>query len=69
MAWLEQCNIGPSSRYHYLSTLHGLYKFAEDYRHGKNDPTKRIPRPRLPRGVPHPIDDDDLHRALAGAPK
>jgi site-specific recombinase XerD len=68
-AFLETANIGASSRYHYISTLHCLYHWAENYGHSKHDPTKRVPRPRMPRGIPHPIDDDDLKRALAGARK
>src|SRR5690606_22330993 len=48
-----------------LSHLAGFYRWCvvEGYR--DDDPTMRVPRPKLPRNLPHPIPEDDLARAIA----
>ena len=59
--------LAPRTRYMYISTLHGLFEWAVIYGLLDRDPTMRVVRPRLPRAVPHPIQDDDLRTLLATA--
>lgn len=50
-----------------LSHLAGFFKWAvvEGYR--DDDPTMRVPRPKLPRGLPNPIPEEDFIRAVDAA--
>lgn len=66
--WLDTRNLCPRSRTSYLSTLHCFYAWAVDEGFRPDDPTSRIRRPKLPRLVPRPIEDDDLRHALRVAP-
>lgn len=66
--WLDVLHIGPRARTCYISTLHNFYQWAVAEGFRKDDPTVRIVRPRMPRLVPRPIDDESLELALAVAP-
>lgn len=50
-----------------LAHLAGFFKWAVMEGHRPDDPMLKVPRPRLPRGMPNPISEDDLSRAIATA--
>lgn len=52
-----------------LAHLRGFYKWAVIHDLRIDDPTIKIPRPRLPRNLPRPMPEDDLAKAIAGAPE
>lgn len=49
----------------YLSHIAAFFRWAADEDVVPGDPTRRIVRPRVKPGRPHPIDTDDLRRALS----
>lgn len=65
--FLDGRRLGPKARYRAISNLHAFYKWARREGLTVDDPTERIDRPRLPVGVPRPISDDHLARAIADA--
>lgn len=65
--FLDACDLGPRSRYTYLSTLTTFYAWAVDEGHAIVNPAATIRRPRQPRLVPRPIDTEDLVLALKAA--
>lgn len=67
-AWMDTRCLSPRTRYHYVSTLHGLFDWAVKYERLDRDPTLTVVRPRFPRSVPRPIPDAELLHALAVAP-
>lgn len=66
--WLDTRKLCPRSRSSYLSALHVFYAWCVDEGFRTDDPTSRIRRPKLPRLVPRPIEDEDLTHALRVAP-
>lgn len=52
------------SRYSVVTTLHVFYKWAQREGLTKRDPTVLVERPRIPTGLPRPIDDTGLMLAL-----
>lgn len=66
-AFLATRNIGPRGRYHYLSHISCFYQWAIDEDLASTDPTRKIPRPKLPDNLPRPITDDELTAALEAA--
>lgn len=52
----------------YLVHLRAFYKWAVDEELLPVDPTRKVVGPVVKRGVPRPMSEDDLGRALAGAP-
>lgn len=65
--WLDAQRISIRSRAAYLSHLHAFYAWMVVAGHRADDPTTRIPKPRLPRKLPRPIADADLEVALTMA--
>lgn len=57
----------PRTRYVKISTAHRFYTWAADEGLISEIPTRRIPRPKLPRLKPHPIKEADLARAILAA--
>lgn len=51
-----------------LAHLRGFYKWMLIEGHRADDPTVRVPRPKLPRRLPRPIPEADLRRAVEMAP-
>lgn len=67
--WLDATRITkPASRRSYLSWLAGYYRWATLEGLLEQDPTVRIARPYVPQGLPHPISEADLERALEASP-
>lgn len=67
-AWLDSLALVARSRTKYISHLHAFYECMIRAGHTDTDPTVRIPRPKLPRLLPRPIDTVDLRTALEEAP-
>lgn len=65
--FLDGRNIGARTRYTWISHLHCLYSWAIDQEMVTFDPTARIVRPRLRRGLPRPASSAELRAALKGA--
>ncbi len=65
--FLDTRGLAPNSRYAWLSHLHCFYTWAADEDLIVKIPTRGIARPKISRGLPRPIADDDLAVALARA--
>jgi integrase len=58
----------PWTKANYAMHMRGFYGWA----HGKylqTDPTEEMAKPRTPGGVPNPVTDEELERALARSPE
>jgi site-specific recombinase XerD len=66
--FVDRRKLGARARYHYISTIHGLFEWAVIYGHTTTDVTLRVVRPRFPRSIPRPIADVDLRQLIDGAP-
>jgi len=64
---LDERNVAPRTRYHWISHLHSFCSGAVAHGHLSPDPTATLIRPRLPQLLPRPISDADLAMALACA--
>lgn len=62
--YLDRLDIEPRSRYQWISDLHRFYSWAIVWGHLSEDPTLRVPRPRLRRRLPRPIGTGDLVQAI-----
>lgn len=59
--------IQPESKAAYIGHLRGFYRWALRQAIISEDPTVLLERPKIGKGVPHPIAEDDLARALREA--
>lgn len=66
-AWWDSLTIGAGARIAYLSHLSSFYRWLIYDRLRDDDPTVRLIRPRVHRGLPRPIGDASLDRALGAA--
>jgi integrase/recombinase XerD len=66
-AWLDSRALSPRGRLAYLQRLAAFFRWAMDEGLAATDPTRRIPRPRLPRRLPRPVETAALARALLTA--
>lgn len=58
----------PATKRVYLAHLRSFYRWAVDEDLIEHDPTRKVVAPTLKRGVPRPISEADLARALDTAP-
>lgn len=60
-------DLAPESRRAYRGHLRGFYTWAvtEEFVHA--DPTAKLPAVRVPRGLPRPVPDEDLAKAVGNA--
>ena len=65
--WLDSRDLCAKSRSVWLSHLHTFYAFCLAEGLADADPTAKIRPPKLRRGLPRPISDGDLARALEAA--
>jgi integrase len=63
-SWWESLTVGPGSRAAYAAHVSSFYRWLVRYRHRDDDPTERLVRPRLHRGLPRPIAEHQLSHAL-----
>ncbi|HEY5025390.1 MAG TPA: tyrosine-type recombinase/integrase [Acidimicrobiales bacterium] len=66
-AWLDSLKVGGTARRAYTSHLHAFYTWAQDEGLVSQVATARIRRPKERIGLPRPIPDVDLARALSAA--
>lgn len=59
--------LSPASRRAYAGTFRSFYRYLRDEGLREDDPTEKLPRFRVPAGVPRPVDDAELALALAQA--
>jgi integrase len=62
--WLDTLDIAANTRYWHLSNFATFYAWAVRQELTSHDPTSTIVRPRYRRGLPRPISDDGLARAI-----
>lgn len=62
--WLDSRTISARTRYTDISHVAAFFHWAIRDGHATVNPTERIDRPKVPAGIPRPIDTDDLRRAL-----
>jgi len=65
--FLDGRNVGPKTRYAWLSHLHSFYVWAIREDLTTHDPTLKIVRPKVRRGLPRPANVDELRQALGVA--
>ncbi|MBB2894561.1 tyrosine-type recombinase/integrase [Flexivirga oryzae] len=54
-----------SSRATYRAHLAAFYGWMQDTEHRTDNPAMKLPKPRVPRAVPHPVTPDEVTRILA----
>ncbi len=64
----DALNVTAASRVAYGAHVSGFYRWALRERYRADDPTIRMDRPRIRRGLPHPMDSTELRRAIDYAP-
>jgi integrase/recombinase XerC len=67
-AWLDRTPLVARTRYSYLSHLSAFYDWTQATGRTDGNPARKIPRPKLRRGLPRPIDPGDLAHAVRQAP-
>lgn len=66
--WLSRPDLKPATRKAYRSHVRAYFRWLVEEGLREDDPSYRIPAVRVPRGMPRPIQSDDLALALAVAP-
>jgi integrase len=66
--WAARTSHAPASRANDLANLRSFYRWAKRWEYRDDDPTLRIDSPRVEPGLPRPITDADLHKALDSMP-
>lgn len=59
--------LSPQTRHGYTRQIAAFYHWAQRSRLIVDDPTEEVVRPRLPRGLPRPMDPAELMRAIDAA--
>ena len=62
--WLTRAHLAASSRHNELANLRSFYRWAKRWEYRDDDPTLRLDSPRVDPGLPRPITNADLHKAL-----
>jgi site-specific recombinase XerD len=65
--WLDGRNVSAKTRSCYLTTFSAFYKSGIKNGWMDTDPTMKIDRPRVHNGMPNPMPEDDLARAIKKA--
>jgi integrase len=68
--WAGHTHLALSSRANDLTQLRSFYRWCRRWEHRPptDDPTHRIDAPHVAAGLPRPITNTDLHKALDGLP-
>ena len=64
---LARPELSNSSKATYTNHMRAFFAWANRMEYTDHDPTQKLPTPKVPRGKPHPVTDDDM-RILAQAP-
>jgi len=67
-AWWDAHPASAPARAVDLSHLRSFYAWALDDGLRTDDPTRHLPMPRRKRGVPRPVSEDEMERAIGQAP-
>jgi site-specific recombinase XerC len=67
IAWLQSAGFAPNSRKSALASVRSFYRWAVDRGLLEHDPTAGLRPVKVPDGVPKPIAQRDLDRAVAAA--
>lgn len=67
LAWLAGQHWAPETRKSARTALSVFYRWATDNDHLDHNPAARLPRVKVPAGVPHPVPDPVLDDALRDA--
>lgn len=67
ITWYTSQNWGPQTRYSACSALRSFYDWAVKVGHTKKNPAEGLPKIRVNRGLPRPVAEPALKRALADA--
>jgi integrase len=62
--WRSRADLAPATRSADLSHLRAFYKWCQRWEHRDDDPTLRIDAPKVPNGLPRPVNRADLHKLL-----
>lgn len=62
--WESRRDLAPATRNTDLGCLRSFYKWCQRWDHRKDDPSIRLEAPKVGRGMPHPIPQDQLDRYL-----
>jgi integrase/recombinase XerC len=65
--WLDHFDIAPQTKYTYTSYIAAFYRWAHKQRLVKSDPSEDLIRPKLPKRVPRPWDEEGIGHALTEA--
>jgi integrase len=68
-AWLWREGLAPATRATYFGALAGFFRWAHEQGHLDFDPTARIPRPKVPDGIPRVAKDWEVERVMTEAPQ
>lgn len=66
--WRAGLTVAPATVAHYVSAVRCFYAFCVERRFIRSSPAASLPAPRVRKGLPRPIGEDALMRALATAP-
>lgn len=67
VAWLWRDGLSAGSRETYYGCMAGFYRWAFEAEYFDFDPTAKVPRPKVPRRLPRPVTDEQLHTLLSDA--
>lgn len=63
--WRGRSDLAPSTRANDLACLRSFYRWAAIWEHRDDNPTVRITAPRVPNGLPRPVNRPELDHLLA----
>lgn len=67
VAWLEEPAWAPNTRRAAYGAVRAFYAWATLTGRTDHDPTRLVPRPRAPRGIPRPAREDDVAEGIRRA--
>lgn len=65
--WQEKLRAAPASLANYVANVACFYRWAYDHKHLNENPAAVLVRPKVPRGVPRPMGEERLRRAIDSA--
>lgn len=65
MTYLARSKVSPSSRANYHVTLSAWFRWLVEAGHRSDNPMSKVPRPKIPRRRPRPVETAHLQKLLA----